>query len=253
MPVMSALFVSFFLCSGSVFSSEIAESPDVRLLDVGHSFQGRHRVLVAASPGVNPVATLHWERALEDAGFDAWRMFFGASVDTPERLHRAILSMDEAWKNKTYSIVAHGYIGRFLVEANPSAQRMVLVGVPLGPQVTETRIELPADAEVVLDGLPWPKTLLGPLPHAELSRAIGEQYVYFASSSVAPDPNADVLLMSSGMDVVAPPECMRLPSVDWTDRTFFRVDSAGIRSSTHGDLLRHPVVERRMIRFLRTQ
>ena len=237
--------------SGTLFLSETTGLSDVRIVDAGHSFDRRHRVLVAVSPGVNSVATLRWEEALENGGFDAWRLEFGAGVDTPEGLLHAISSVDQTWQNTEYSVVAHGYIGRFFVEVNPAAERMVLVGSPMGPQVTDTRMAMPLNAGVAIDGLPWPAELLGPLPQVELPRAIAERYLYFSSSSVAPDPDAEVLLMSSGTDVVAPPECVRLPSVGWTDRVFFRVDSGGARNSTHGDLLRNPVVERQMIRFLR--
>ena len=251
MLVMSTLFASYLLLSGTMFLSEAVASEDLHVVDAGHSFERRHRVLVASSPGVNPVVTLRWEEALENGGFDAWRLSLGANVDTPERLFRAISDVEKTWANTEYSIVAHGYIGRFFVDANVNAQRMVLVGAPLGPQVTDTRIGLPPNAGVVLEGLPWPAELLGRLPQVELPRAIAEMYLQISASSVAVDPDAEVLLISSGEDVVAPPECVRLPSVDWTDRSFVRVEGVGPHSSTHGDLLRNPTVERQMLRFLR--
>jgi hypothetical protein len=220
------------------------------LEDVGVQSPRRPRVVVVATPGVRRDATLIWERALEDAGFDAWRVDFQASADRPEHILSALSSLDVLWSDQPYAIVAHGYAGRLVVDADLGAEKMVLVGAPLGPQLVPTLAAVPAHLPV-LDGLPWPEELLGALPQRPLSAALAEAFVNYGLGAPAADPRAPLLLLASGADVVGPPECNRLPSRGWSDRRFVRLDVFSYGTTDHAGLLSHPGAIRQMIRFLK--
>lgn len=224
----------------------------LRITDVGHSSATQPRVVVVDTPGVDRAAFLFWEQSLEAAGFDVWRVHFTHSVDTPDKILAALGQLDVLWADTPYWVVAHGYGARFVAEADLKAKKWVLVGAPLGPQLAPT-VAAVSDA-AVQEGLPWPADelggLLGDLPQAPLALPLAQAYVEWGRSAAAPDPTAPVLILASGRDVVGPPECNRLPSLQWTDREFFRVDSFSFGEATHGALLHHPQVMRRMIHFL---
>ena len=226
-----------------------AEVGLLRIQDVGVQSDRLPRVGVVISPGVRRDATLLWERSLEDAGFDAWRIDFHDTADSPAQIHQALRQLDREWEGRAYSLVAHGYAGRLVVDANPAARKLVLVGAPLGPQLVPTVAGFPADVPV-LGGLPWPEGLLGDLPQRPLPAPIATAYLAYAQGVPASDPSASVLLMASGGDVVGPPECSRLPSIDWTDREFIRLDFFSHGTANHADLLKHRGAIRQMVRVL---
>jgi len=226
----------------------MAANSGLYLTDVGSPSATKPRVVVVDTPGVAREAFLFWEQSLESAGFDVWRADFSWVVDTPEKVLAALQQLDVVWAEQPYFVVAHGYGGRWAVEADLRAQKMVLVGVPLGPQLTPTIASV--SVHPVQEGLPWPPDLLGGLPQEPLALALAQAYVDWGRIAPTQDPLAPVYLLASGRDVVGPPECNRLPSRAWTDRQFFRVDSFSFGEPTHGELLWDKAVLRKMIRFL---
>jgi len=223
-----------------------ASEPPMR--DVGHSFDGAPRVLIVASPGVERTELLFWEQELEASGMDVWLMSFESDIDQEVELLAQIKSVDAHWKAQSYDILAHGYAGRLVVDANPNARRMALVGSPLGPQLTTTVAWVDA-RDLVSEKLPWPDELLGPLSTHPYSASLARLYVNFAKRPAAADPRAEVFLVAAGGDVVAPPECVRLPSLEWSNRLFFRADAFSHHPLKHGDLLRNEAVIRRVRRY----
>jgi hypothetical protein len=136
-----------------------------------------------------------------------------------------------------------------VVEANPKAKSLVLVGTPLGPQLSPTIASVPDDV-VVVDSLPWPAELLGPVGMQPYPASLARVYVELGEREAAADPDSPVFLLASGADVVAPPECVRLPSKEWTDRSFMRLDEFSFSQNRHGDLLTDKTVMRKIRKIL---
>ena len=233
-----------------LWGSSVLAEETLLLEDVGQSFEGIPKVVIVATPGVDRAATLHWEQQLEQAGLDAWLLPANPERDTENAVIASIRRIDEVWESGSYDILAHGYAGRFVVDANPGARRMVLVGAPLGPQFTPTVAEV-GSSGVVVEGLPWPMELLGSLPMDTLSLPLAHAYVEILHRAPAKDPDAEVFLIASGGDVVAPVETVRIPSKNWTDRSFWRADAFAVHLLKHGDLLKDKTVFRELERFLK--
>ena len=249
MKKILAFFCGVLFWSGSATGA--VEDTGLRLVDVGVRAPERPRVVVVDTPGVARGSFLFWEHSLEEAGFDVWRMAFSAKVDHPEKLLAAIRGLDEVWTEESYSVLAHGYGARWVVDADLNADKMILVGAPLGPQLTPTLAAV--SPRPVQDGLPWPSSLLGPLEQEPLALSLAQAYLEFSTGVSAVDPSAPVMIFASGRDVVGPPECNRLPSQNWSDREFFRLDSFSFQEASHGELLRDPVLLRKIIHSLRIQ
>jgi hypothetical protein len=249
MKKISAIFCGVLFGTGSVTAT--VSDTGLRLVDVGIQAPKRPRVVVVDTPGVARASFLFWEQSLEEAGFDAWRLEFSAEVDRPERLMAAVRELDELWADQAYSVVAHGYGARWVVDADLHAEKMILVGAPLGPQLVPTLASV--SSLPIQDGLPWPGELLGPLEQEPLALSLAQAYLDFGTGLSALDPSAPVMIFASGRDVVGPPECNRLPSQNWSDREFFRLDSFSFQEASHGELLRDPVLLRKIIRSLRIQ
>ena len=232
------------LFGGSALAQELPA-----LEDVGRSFEGVPKVVIVATPGVARSATLYWEHQLEESGLDVWLFHVGSETDSEQALLGSIEQIDQVFPSGSYDIVAHGYAGRLVVDANPKARKMALVGAPLGPQWTPTVAKVPSSGPVV-EGLPWPKELLGSLPMEVMSANLALAYVQMVHRKAAQDPDAEVLLIASGGDVVAPVECVRLPSKHWSDRRFWRADAFTVHPLQHGDLLKDKSVFREIQRYL---
>ena len=233
-----------------VFCGAASASPSHALQDVGQRLEGALRVVIVGSPGIDRRATLFWEQQLEQAGVDAWLLPVDPGADTESDLVDRIRELDVLLGAGEYGILAHGYAGRLVAEANPQARKMALVGAPLGPQLAPTIAQVPEDA-VVQDGLPWPEDLTGRLPSASFSAEIARLYVELGDRTAVGDPGSEVFLVASGGDVVAPPECVRLPSVQWTDRQFWRADAFRFHLLSHADLLSDEAVIQKIGRFFR--
>ncbi|MEC7239909.1 MAG: hypothetical protein VXW32_01605 [Myxococcota bacterium] len=219
------------------------------LEDVGWSFEGLPRVVIVSTPGVDRSATVYWEHQLEQSGFDVWLLSAPSEADSEQAVRDSIEHIDEIWPPGSYDLLAHGYAGRLVVDANPKARKMVLVGAPLGPQMTPTVSKVPRSGPVV-EGLPWPTELLGSLPMEAVSAELAHAYLEMAQREAARDPDAEVFLVASGGDVVAPVECVRLPSKTWSDRRFWRADAFTVHPLQHGDLLHNKAVFREIQRYL---
>lgn len=219
------------------------------LVDVGQSFERVPKLVIVMTPGVDRSATLFWEQELEQSGVDVWLLPVRVEIESEEAYRDYIRRIDEVWPAGSYDILTHGYAGRLVVDANPKARRMALVGAPLGPQFTPT-VSAIGSTGVVVDGLPWPSDLLGPLPMQAMSATLAQSYLEWEHRESARDPDAEVLLVASGADVVAPVECVRLPSRDWSDRHFWRADAFTVHPLKHGDLLKNKAVLRELKRFL---
>jgi hypothetical protein len=105
----------------------------------------------------------------------------------------------------------------------------------------------------VAKGLPWPESLVGELPSAYCSGALARSFVAWATDF--PEyavPTVPTLLLASDLDVVAPPETVRLPSADWPDRTWHRIgiQSLARTDPSHADLLLAERVAERVAEFL---
>ena len=65
-------------------------------------------------------------------------------------------------------------------------------------------------------------------------------------------PSGHTLLIASGMDCIAPPETVRLPSQGWPDRTWERTGKLGLDLGEldHAGLLSDPHLSDRVARWL---
>ena len=238
----------------TIVNAALAGPAHAVLRDVGHPSaeprQGRAAVLVA-TPCVAPEALLPWGEALEEAGVDAWILSFEARNQSPEEL---VLGLQEALRwfgDRELVLGAHGYAGVLVLMAETPAKRVALVGTPLAAQVVPPQTQAPS--EVVSEGLPYPPELLGELPTEPCSGKLGHAYAQWATDFPSyPVPQQPVLVIASNIDPVAPPESVRLPSLDWPDRAWHRAGmlGVGLEDPTHAALLTDERVEGMVVRFL---
>ena len=217
--------------------------PAATLEDVGVS-RPKNRTLIVVTPGVDPVAYAEWADVLERRGLDVWLLHFGPD-DLPGHAPHEVSAAAEALG--PLRVAAHGYGGVLVLASGITPERLVLVGTPLAAHVVVP--ELPP-AEV---GIGWPEAWTGPLPPAPVHPEM--QAAYRSWLLTMPDfatPTCPTLLIGANLDVVAPPETMRLPSVDWPARTWERVGplSMETRDPLHAELLSGASVARRVARFL---
>jgi len=215
------------------------------LRDAGEVGEGP-AALVVVTPGVHASAYDGWIEAIEDRGMDAWlfEMDPGLKAEAmPALLAQAAAHLTE--QRGAVRVAAHGWGGVYALTAGVEAEHWALIGVPLAAQPVAGPLEGPR--------WPWPQTLVGELPHAaapEGSLAIYRGWV--AEFPSYPPPTSPTLLIASGMDVVAPPEVVRLPSQGWSQRTWERAGFLSLSGAdpTHAELLQDAGVARRVAKFL---
>lgn len=223
------------------------------LQDAGRQRLDDPVVLVVTTPCVDPRAWLPWVEALEGRGLDAWTLeLTPRGQDGPRaasEVHEAAEQL--AAERGPLRVAAHGYGGVLVLLADLPVQRLALVGTPLGPQAAPVITTAPQGP--VTTGLPWAPGLVGDLPPAPCAGELARSYLAWATEFPEVSvPQAPTLLLASDLDVVAPPEIVRLPSMDWPDRSWHRVglQSLSLHDPTHAELLLDPRVAARVADFL---
>jgi hypothetical protein len=222
-------------------------SPVAELRNPGRVDPNAPAALVVTTPGVAPGAYMNWVEALEGAGFDAQLLVFGVGSlqDTVDGIRHTTAALEE----RGYVLAAHGYGGVLALLAHPNPRRLALAATPLGPQVADIRWP----AQVPSVGLPWPQDWIGSLEGAPLAPELARTYRAWAGVfPEIPVPQVPTWLASSGRDPVAPPETVRIPSVDWPNRTWKRVGPLSLdsRELTHGEMLTDENLARDLAKFL---
>jgi len=225
--------------------------PDVTLLDVGVAGDGPP-VLVVVTPGIDSSAYQPWIAAIEGRGLDAWTAQAGPGVG-PDEVVSGLrdAGRDLASRRGPLRVAAHGYGGVFALRARLGAERMALVATPLTHHAAP--LAIPEAAGAGGEGLPWPTDWVGALPAAPRAASIDAAYRGWAVDLPAPPlPGCPALLVAANLDIVAPPEVVRLPSQSWPDRTWERAGllSLELQDPLHADLLTDPGVARRVARYL---
>lgn len=202
--------------------------------------------LIVVTPGVAARAYDGWVSAIEAQGMDAWVFEGDPGLDVgglPELLATAVAWLIE--ERGSVRIAAHGYGGVFALMAGVEAERWALIGVPLGPHAVAGP----------LSGTrwPWDTSLVGVLPPAKAATGALDGYRTWVTEFPAyTAPTAPTLLVASNLDVVAPPEVVRIPSEGWPDRTWERTGLLSLERAelTHAELLKDPVLARRVAVFI---
>ncbi len=229
-------------------------APTPTLTDAGRALPDRRPALVVVTPGVSPAAYDVWVAAIEDAGLDAWIVAFPGVTWT---LNAAVAGIGEAFDalakgRETPVVAAHGYAGVLVLLAPIEPAALALVGTPLAPQpVAVLTRPPPGDAAL---GLPWAPELLGPLALEPTSGALGRAYAAWAVSIPHyAHPRCRTLVVASGIDPIAPPEVVRLPSQSWPDRRWMRVGMLGLdpKELSHAELLSDADLAAEVAAFLR--
>lgn len=223
------------------------------LSDAGSSASKGTIALVVVTPGVKAEAYQGWVEALEDEGLDAWMLRFPAQGQDARVVRSAIEAAAQELTSggRPLVVAAHGLGGVFVLQAEIQPQRMALVGTPLAAQAVPVRTQ-PLSA-VVQEGLPFPPVLLGPLPQEPLSASLARDYLlWMKHGPELQAPRWPTLLVASGLDLVAPPEVVRLPSQEWSARSWSRSGPLGLegRELRHGELLSDPSVAQQVAEFL---
>ena len=239
----------------TIVSAALAGAPHAVLRDLGgplsaHGDDDRVALLVS-TPCVAPEGLIPWGEALEEAGLDAWVLSFEARNQSPEDLVLGIQEALRGFGDRDLVIAAHGYAGVLVLMADTPARRLALVGTPLAAQVVPPMLR--ETAPVVAEGLPYAPELLGPVPGVPCSGQLGEAYARWAMDFPEyPVPQQPVLVVASNIDPVAPPESVRLPSLDWPQRSWHRAGMLGVGlvDPTHGDLLTNDRIQGMVVRFL---
>ncbi len=223
------------------------------LIDAGRPVPDAPVALIVTTPCVDPTAWLGWAEVLEGHGFDAWLFALPPRGQEPQDAAAELrAAADELHVSRGPLVVAaHGYGGVLALMAELPAERLALVGTPLGPHAAPVVAQAPQGP--VAEGLPWPQELVGELPGAPCSGELARSYVDWAT--IFPDfvpPTQPVLLLASDMDPVAPPETVRRPSQGWPGRSWHRVgiQSLGLHDPTHAELLLEPRHGERVAEFL---
>lgn len=238
----------------ALFGAVAFAAPTPTLTDAGRARPDARPALVVVTPGVSPTAYTVWVEAVEDAGLDAWLVTFpGVSWTLDDAVAGLGGAFDAVALGREVPVVAaHGYAGVLVLLAGVQPAALALVGAPLGPQPVPVLTRPPVGGAAL--GLPWAPELLGPLPVEPTSGALGRAYAAWAVSlpDYAP-PRCPTLVVASGIDPVAPPEVVRLPSQSWPDRRWLRVGMLGLdpKELTHGELLTDPDLAAELAAFLR--
>jgi len=226
-----------------------ASEPEFEVRNPGRSLEKAPVALVVTTPGIAAEAYGGWVEALENKGFDARLLVFSSAVTQLSTAAAGVRGAAKELGDRNWVLAAHGYGGVLALMAGVTPGRMALVGTPLQAQVT--RLEVPAANGQ--QGLPWPEDWIGSLPSTMLSRKMGRAYLSLVEEMPAyAAPACPTWLAASGSDPIAPPEIVRLASVDWPDRTWYR---AGILSMAgaelqHAGLLLDPEIAQLMAEFL---
>lgn len=234
-------------------TASAADPPPWRLTDAGRALPEARPALVVVTPGVPHSAYLTWIEALEQEGLDAWTLQLPARArqveDVTAGVGAAFAALSEG--RPTPVIAAHGYGGVFVLLAEVQPAALALVGTPLAAQPVPVLVD--TDAPLVAESLPWDPDLLGGLPTEPYAGSLAAAYARWATEFPAyHPPQAPALLIASGIDPVAPPEVVRLPSQGWPDRQWWRAGPLGMEPAdpTHAQLLSDPEIARRVARFL---
>ena len=217
------------------------------LIDISASLSGT-AALVVVTPGVQAEAYLGWAEALEDAGLDAWLVRFPASTQSVESVTEGVRqAYEQLSRDRPVVVAAHGYGGTFVLLSGIQPQRMALIGTPLGPQAAA--LVMGPEPKVVSELLPCTTGLPMEPYSAELGLAYRAWTTDFPSYQA---PLGHTLLIASGLDCVAPPETVRLPSQTWPHRTWERTGKLGLDLGEldHADLLADERLADRIARWL---
>jgi len=223
----------------------IALANAAALRDAGEVVDGSP-VLVVVTPGIAASAYGRWIAAIESRGMDAW-VFEADPASRSDEVAAALAGAARslAADRGTVRVAAHGWGGVYALMAGVDAERLALVGVPLGPQA----VAGPLSGQ----RWPWETGLIGVMPPAKAPSGTLDAYRAWVSEFPLYDPpSAPTLLVASNMDVVAPPEVVRLPSAGWPQRTWERTGFLSLDSVdlSHADLLSDPGLARRVAKFL---
>lgn len=238
----------------ALFGAVAFAAPTPTLTDAGRARPDARPAMLVVTPGVSPAAYSVWVDAVEGAGLDAWLLTFPGVTWTVDD---AVAGLKSAFSTLSGGrevpvIAAHGYAGVLVLLSAVEPSALALVGTPLGPQPVPVLTRPPVGGAAL--GLPWAPELLGPLAVEPTSGELGRAYAAWAVSipDYAP-PRCPSLVVSSGIDPVAPPEVVRLPSQSWPDRRWVRVGMLGLdpKELSHGELLSDPDLAAEVAAFLR--
>ena len=185
---------------------------------------------------MNISAYFPWAEAIEYRGYNALLAKPAATISTIDQAQSGLRELVEATSSDlgAFMAVSHGYGGTLSLIAEIPATGIGLIGAPLGPHLVPTT---PAPAPVV-QGLPFPTEQTGGLPTAPVTPSLSRELAGWAQNAPAiPDPTAPVVVLASDADVIAPPESVRLPTTDWSDRFWLREGFLSNKRSSHADLL----------------
>ncbi len=210
-----------------------------RLVQAGGDDPRAVQALVVVTPGAAEAPFLDWVRALEDEGLDAWLLEGLGGLPSLAAAGRPVAAAVEELRRLgpgRVVVAAHGAGGLAVLLGRPRADRLALVATPLAAWPDPPRSVL----EVRPEGWPFPQDWTGPYAAAPLHPDLAAELARLPWR-VPPVaiPEVPVLLVASGLDPVAPPEIVRLPSRAWPDRTFLRLGLLSFQADEprHGELL----------------
>ena len=209
--------------------------------------RGAEPAVVVVTPGVAPDAYDGWVAALHRRGMDVHLATLDPTVGPEEAIHGLHLALEErAAELGPLRVAAHGYGGLLTVLSGFEAHRLALVATPLAPQLVPVGA-VPGEA-----GLPWSDELVGTYTPAPLHPDLSAAYAAWAAELPRYHvPTCPVFVASGNLDVMAPPEVVRLPSESWPDRTWERLGFLALEPDLpHMDVLGQQGVTARVARFL---
>ncbi len=203
---------------------------------MGHDLPQRPAILIVGSPGVNISAYFTWAESLEYEGYNVVFAKPSPTISSVLQAQEGLREFGDALALELGGFIAlsHGYGGTLSIIAEIPATGIGLIGSPLGPHlVATTPSPRPVD-----QGLPFPNDQTGELPTAPITTSLSRELAGWSENTpVMPDPYAPVVVIASDADVIAPPESVRLPTTDWSDRLWLREGFLSNNRSSHADLL----------------
>ena len=209
--------------------------------------RGKDPAVVVVTPGVDPAAFDPWVAALHRRGLDVHLATLSPDTGPEEAIHGLHLTLEaKAAELGPLRVAAHGYGGLLTVLSGFEADRLALVAAPLAAQ------RVPVGAVPGTEGLPWTTELVGEYPPARLHPDLSAAYAAWAAELPSYHvPTCPVFVTSGNLDVVAPPEVVRLPSEAWPERTWERLGFLALEPDRpHMEVLQQDGVTARVARFL---